>query len=132
MFTPSHFLDLGSDLSVWKAIQVLADRQTIQQLARGLYHYPKTHPKLGVLSPTPDKIAGYFESAIGDPHRITVAKNANLRLWRWMWRVMMCGWPGRGNALFQALLRVVTPLLCRCHFGACYRTIIWVEPGDRK
>ncbi len=29
----------------------------IRWLARGLYLYPKTHPKLGVLSPTPDQIA---------------------------------------------------------------------------
>jgi hypothetical protein len=29
----------------------------IQKPARGLYLYPKTHPKLGVLSPTPDQIA---------------------------------------------------------------------------
>ena len=82
--------------------------------------------------PSPDRIARLFEAAIGSTHRVTITKNANLRLWRWMWRVMMCGWPGRGNALFQVLLRVITPLLCRCHFGTCYRSIIWVEPGDRK
>lgn len=82
--------------------------------------------------PSPDRITQYFETATGDSHRIAVSKNANLRLWRWMWRVMMCGWPGRGNALFQVLLRVITPVLCRCHFGACYRTMIWVEPGKRE
>lgn len=81
--------------------------------------------------PAPDQMAGYFQTALGKTHQVTVAKNANLRVWRWMWRVMMCGWPGRGNAVFQALLRIITPLLCRCHCGACYRSIIWVEPGDR-
>lgn len=57
VFTPGHFLDLGSDVSVRKALQDLVNRGIIQHLARGLYHYPKMHPKLGILAPTPAQIA---------------------------------------------------------------------------
>ena len=63
-------------------------------------------------------------------HRVSRVKNASLWVWVWMWRVLMCGWPGRGNALFQALLRLGTPVLCRMHFGTCYRTMIWLEPTE--
>ncbi len=57
VFTPTHFLDLGSDLTVRKALQVLCDRNQIRRLAAGLYDYPRQHPKLGELTPTPDQIA---------------------------------------------------------------------------
>ncbi len=56
-FTPGHFLDLGSTASVNKALQSIHRRGVIRRLARGLYDYPKTHPKLGPLAPTPDQIA---------------------------------------------------------------------------
>lgn len=57
VFTPVHFRDLGNDIGIRKALQSLVDRGTIERLARGLYLYPKTHPKLGILSPTSDQIA---------------------------------------------------------------------------
>jgi hypothetical protein len=39
------------------ALKSICDRQLIHRLARGLYHYPKKHPKLGDLVPTPEQIA---------------------------------------------------------------------------
>jgi hypothetical protein len=57
VFTPVHFRDLGNDIGIRKALQSLCDRGTILRLERGLYLYPKTHPKLGILAPTPDQIA---------------------------------------------------------------------------
>jgi SAM-dependent methyltransferase len=63
---------------------------------------------------------------------VRVAKNANLRVWAWTWRVLMCGWPGRGNAAAQVLLRVLTPLLARVHVGACYRAVLWIARDDRE
>lgn len=69
-----------------------------------------------------------FDALIGATHGVTLTKNAALPVWTWMWRVLINGWPGRGNALFQALLRLMTPLLCRLHFGTCYRVMIWLEP----
>ena len=57
VFTPVHFRDLGDDQTVRKALQLLCDRDQIRRLAPGLYDYPRQHPKLGPLTPTPDKIA---------------------------------------------------------------------------
>lgn len=57
VFTPVHFLDLGDDVGVRKALQGLCDRGVIHRIARGLYTYPRTHPELGTLSPAPDQIA---------------------------------------------------------------------------
>jgi hypothetical protein len=57
VFTPSHYLDLGSDLSVRKTLQILCDRGQIRRLAPGLFDYPRYHHQLGVLSPTPVQIA---------------------------------------------------------------------------
>lgn len=79
--------------------------------------------------PDADALIARFRRAAGDRRRVTSVKNANLVVWTLMWRILVCGWPGRGNALFQVLLRWATPLLCRVHFGACYRMVIYVEPG---
>ncbi len=57
VFTPTRFLDLGSRSAVGNALSRLTDAGTIRRLAFGLYDYPKKHPKLGLLSPSPDAIA---------------------------------------------------------------------------
>ena len=57
VFTQVHFLDLGNDFGIRKAFQNLHERGVITRISRGLYVYPQTHPKLGVLSPTFDQIA---------------------------------------------------------------------------
>lgn len=57
VFVPSQFLDLGTRAAIDKALSRLAADGTIRRLARGVYDYPKTHPKLGLLSPAPDAIA---------------------------------------------------------------------------
>lgn len=58
--------------------------------------------------------------------RIAIEANTPVCVWRWMWRILLCGWPGRGNALFQALLRLLTPFLTRWRAGTCYRIVFWV------
>jgi len=57
VFTPNHFLDLGSRSAVDQSLSRLATAGTTRRLAFGLYDYPKKHPKLGLLSPNPDSIA---------------------------------------------------------------------------
>ncbi|HUG66135.1 MAG TPA: DUF6088 family protein [Pirellulaceae bacterium] len=57
VFVPSQFLDLGNRAAIDKALSRLAAEGTIRRLARGVYDYPKTHPKIGLLSPAPDAIA---------------------------------------------------------------------------
>ena len=57
IFTPTHFLDLGSKFAVCKALERLERRGTIRRLARGLYDYPRIHPILGKLPANYKKIA---------------------------------------------------------------------------
>jgi hypothetical protein len=57
VFTPNHFLDLGSRSAVGNSLSQLTAAGTIRRLAFGLYDYPQKHPKLGLLSPKPDTVA---------------------------------------------------------------------------
>ena len=57
VFTPTRFLDLGTRAAIDKSLSRLARAGTVRRLARGLYDYPKTHPTLGLLSPSADQIA---------------------------------------------------------------------------
>ncbi len=56
-FTPKAFLDLGSPEAVRIALHRLVKRGTIRRLTRGLYDFPKQHPNIGFLSPSPEEIA---------------------------------------------------------------------------
>lgn len=56
-FTPKAFLDLGSPEAVRIALHRVEKRGTIRRLTRGLYDFPKQHPAIGFLSPSPDEIA---------------------------------------------------------------------------
>lgn len=89
-------------------------------------HWLAEHAEQGL--PDAETMRRAFTDAAGKGRRVTVTKNTNVRAWRWMWKVLMCGWPGRGNAIFQALLRAVTPLLAQLHAGRCYRAVVWIEP----
>lgn len=84
------------------------------------------HDEVGL--PNPEAIRRTFEERRDGAHRVAMTRNGTLWIWRWSWRVMMCGWPGFANAAFQAALRAVTPFLCRIHVGPCYRRVIWLEP----
>ncbi len=57
MFVPGDFLDLGSREAVDLALHRLTRKGTIRRLARGVYDFPREHPVLGVLSPSPDTVA---------------------------------------------------------------------------
>lgn len=57
VFTPSHFLDLGSRTAVAQALVRLVRADSIRRLAHGLYDYPEKHPTLGDLPPNYERIA---------------------------------------------------------------------------
>ena len=57
VWTPTHFADLGERAAVAKALSRLVESGRIQRIARGLYHYPKTHAVLGDIAPSVDAIA---------------------------------------------------------------------------
>ncbi len=90
----------------------------------------KEHAVFGL--PDATAVLRAFQDAASPRNTVTLEKNTSLPIWQWMWQVLMCGWPGRGNAVFQVLLKWVTPLLIRIHWGRCYRAIIWIEPHDMR
>ena len=57
VFSPGHFLDLGSRRAVDVALHRLTQAGTIRRIARGLYDFPKQHSALGKLAPSIDAIA---------------------------------------------------------------------------
>lgn len=57
VYVPSDFLDLGSRQAVGLVLHREAKKGTIRRLARGIYDYPKQHPKLGDLMPSAETLA---------------------------------------------------------------------------
>lgn len=57
VFTPRDFLDLGSRRAVGLALMRHVKAGTIRNLARGLYDYPRTDKRFGVLAASTDDIA---------------------------------------------------------------------------
>ncbi len=57
VFVPTDFLTLGSRQTVDIVLYRLVRKRTIRRLTRGIYDFPKEHPKLGTLQPSPEKIA---------------------------------------------------------------------------
>lgn len=57
VFVPTDFVSLGSRQTVDVVLHRLVRKGTIRRLARGIYDFPKEHPKLGKLQPSPEKIA---------------------------------------------------------------------------
>ena len=77
VFTPKDFLDLGGRAAVDQAISRLAKTGTIRRLKRGLYDYPKRHPRLGQLTPSPDDIASAIARKTGGHWQMSSARAAN-------------------------------------------------------
>jgi len=61
VFTPAHFKDIGSRTAVATAIKRLKQDGTIRNLSRGLYDYPRSDPRLGVLAPSIDQVVAALE-----------------------------------------------------------------------
>ena len=57
VFLPANFLDIGSRETVGLVLHRLAKKGTIRRLARGIYDFPKEHPALGLLQPSPEAVA---------------------------------------------------------------------------
>lgn len=77
VFTPSDFLDVAGRAAVDQALSRLVKNGALRRLTRGLYDYPKVHPKLGQLSPTPDGIVQALARETGSQVQIAGARAAN-------------------------------------------------------
>ncbi|RUW02649.1 hypothetical protein EOA46_32465 [Mesorhizobium sp. M1A.F.Ca.IN.022.05.2.1] len=78
VFTPSDFLDVANRAAVDQALSRLAKQGKLRRLARGLYDFPKVHPKLGPLSPAPDDVAQALARETGSRVQIAGARAANV------------------------------------------------------
>lgn len=66
VYTSKDLGQLGNRAAVDQALSRLARDGTLQRLARGLYYYPKTNPRLGiVVSPSADEIAAALARQTG-------------------------------------------------------------------
>lgn len=57
VFVPADFLEIGSREAIDITLHRLARKGTIRRLVRGVYDFPKEHPKLGPLSPSAQTVA---------------------------------------------------------------------------
>lgn len=78
VFTPSDFLDLAGRAAVDQALSRLVKTGTLRRLARGLYDFPKLHPKLGPLSPAPDDVAQALARETGSQVQVAGPRAANV------------------------------------------------------
>ncbi|MCL4215666.1 MAG: methyltransferase domain-containing protein [Candidatus Hydrogenedentes bacterium] len=103
-----------------------AIRREYEEYTGRTLRWLEEHKETGL--PEAETLCQFARNIAGPSRSIRVEKNTPLWLWKWSWRILMCGWPGRGNSAAQAMLRILTPLLSRCHWGECYRAIVWIEP----
>ena len=78
VFTPSDFLIVATRSSVDQALSRLVKGGQLRRLARGLYDFPKLHPKHGPLSPAPDDVARALARETGSQVQIAGARAANV------------------------------------------------------
>ncbi|WP_323011067.1 DUF6088 family protein [Paracoccus sp. (in: a-proteobacteria)] len=77
VYTPNDFLDVAARAAVDQALSRLVKAGKLRRLARGLYDFPKVHPKLGQLSPAPDDVAHALARETGSLAQIAGARAAN-------------------------------------------------------
>jgi hypothetical protein len=67
VFTPAELVRerLGSEDAVRQALRRLAKAGTVRRLSKGYYDVPKTNPRIGVLSPTPEAVIAAHERKTG-------------------------------------------------------------------
>lgn len=100
VFTPADFLDLGSPQLVGMNLLRLSKTGMIRRLDRGLYDFPKRHPKLGLLHARPEAILSALARRDGTEFQEHESYAANrLRLTEQVPGKLMYLTPGRSRTI---------------------------------
>ncbi len=78
VFIPTAFVDIGSRAAIDQTLSRLVVDGKIRRLARGVYYYPKFHPKLGELQPNVDDIVRAVLKDQGYKTQVSEAMAANM------------------------------------------------------
>ena len=78
VFTPKDLLHIASRVLVDKTLSRLVNQEIIIRVTRGVYCYPKKHPVVGVISPSPDDIAKAVAQNLDQKLQISGAEAAHL------------------------------------------------------
>lgn len=78
VFTPREFAGIGSRAAIDQTLSRLQRAGKIRRLARGIYDYPKVHPQIGVLSPSPEAVAKAVAAKTGSRILVSAAQALNL------------------------------------------------------
>ena|SRR3989442_1363252 len=78
VFTPREFAELGPRTAVDQALSRLQRSGEIRRIARGIYEFPKIHPRIGILSPSPEAVAIAVAAKTNSRVSVSEAKAANL------------------------------------------------------
>jgi predicted transcriptional regulator of viral defense system len=78
VFTPKEFTHLGTRAAVDQALSRLQRSGQIRRLTRGVYEFPRIHPKIGLLSPSPEAVAKAIAKRSATRITVSPIKAANL------------------------------------------------------
>lgn len=78
VFTPKVFTSIGPRTAVDQALSRLRRKGEIRRLAQGLYEFPRVHPHIGILSPSPEAIAEALAEKTQTQIMVSGAQAANL------------------------------------------------------
>jgi hypothetical protein len=78
VFISKDFIDIGSRAAIDQALSRLARQGVVRRLRRGLYDYPRASKRLGLLSPSPDAVAGALARQTSSKVQVSGARAANI------------------------------------------------------
>jgi hypothetical protein len=78
VFSAKEFANLGPRTAVDQALFRLQSSGEVRRIARGIYEYPKVHPRIGILSPSPEAVARAVAVKTNSRVMISGATAANL------------------------------------------------------
>ncbi len=78
VFTPKEFAAIGPRTAIDQALCRLQQKGMVRRLARGIYEYPRFHPRIGILSPSTEAVAKAVAAKTSSRLLVSQARAANL------------------------------------------------------